>query len=104
MTHKPLTLPALPALPDPEMLVLGPRERALYHVQIAGLMESLAGLCRTAQRPGEVAQVLLETGQSADKLDRQLDDMLCILVLLVQTWQRELRMQAALQAAYPGGH
>ena len=101
MPHKPLTLPALPA---PEMLVHGTRERALYHAQMAGLLESLAGLCRSAQAPGEVAQVLLETGQNADKLDRQLDDMLCILVLLVQTWQRELRVTAALQSAYPGVH
>lgn len=80
------------------------KDRAVFHAQMASMLECLAGLCRTAHAPGEVAQVMLATGQRAEAIDRQMDDMLCCVVLLVQTWQRELRLTHALQTTAPGVH
>ncbi len=96
--------PMLPPGLDLQDVMDGAKSRAVIHAEMAAMLEGLAGLCRAGQAPGEVARLMLQTGRSADRLDREMDDLLCCLVLLVQTWQRELRMTAALQGSHPGVH
>lgn len=94
----------LPPGLDLQDLTDSAKTRAALHAQMADMLEALAGLCRVGQAPGEVAHLMLQTGRSPERLDREMDDMLCCLVLLVQTWQRELRTTVALQGSYPGVH
>jgi hypothetical protein len=97
----PMMLPADMSLQD---LAKTAKDRAAFHAEMAAMLDSIAGLCRIGQAPGEVATLMLQTGRAPERIDRELDDMLCCMVLLVQTWQRELRVTVAMQGQHPGVH
>ena len=70
------------------------KDRALFHARMAALLENLAGICRGASAPGEAAALMLSTGADIASVLRQLDDASTCCVLMIQTWQRELLLQA----------